>query len=147
MLYQIGPLTLDTFPFSINAADHAVAGDYAKHDLLSRRRGYEPMGEGDETLDLTGEVLPVHIGGLSEIEYAMDLTRTQVPVFVMRGDGLVIGWCVLMSVRARHGGKDGLIAPDGVGYVVGHEIKLERSDDPGETAGASAITALVSLFG
>lgn len=144
MLYQVGPLTFDTFPFSIDGAEHEVSSDFAKHDLIGTRRDYEPVGPGEETLDLSGEFLPAHIGGLSEIELAQALCEAQAPQFVMRGDGRVLGWFVLAKVKDKHGGK-APIGPDGVGYVVAFDIRLERVPDAGASAGAGLIASLVSL--
>lgn len=146
MLYQVGPLTIDTFPFSIESVDHEVTGDFAKHDLINARRGYEPVGPGDETLDLSGEILPFHIGGMSQIELAQALCDAQAPQFVMRGDGAVLGWFVVAKVRAKHGGRVP-IGPNGVGYVVGHDLRLERVPDPGASAGSGLIASVLSLFG
>lgn len=143
MLYQVGPLTFDTFPFSINAAKRSGTADFAKHDLLNRRRGYEFEGPGDDVLILTGECLPWHIGGLSEIELTHRLRDAGDPVFVMRGDGGVAGWHVITEFEDNHE----MIAPDGVGFVVKHQLKLERCDDPGSGAGSGLIASLLSLFG
>lgn len=143
MLYQVGPLTFDTFPFSINSVKREAAADYAKHALLNRRRGYEFEGPGDDVLTLSGECLPLRIGGLSEIELAHQIRDAGDPVFVMRGDGLVAGWHVVTGVEEGHE----MIMPNGVGFVVKHQIKLERVDDPGPAAGAGMIASLLSLFG
>lgn len=143
MLYQVGPLTFDTFPLSLNAVERDAGADYAKHDLLNRRRGYEFEGPGDDTLTLSGECLPWHIGGLAQIDLAHQLRDAGGPVFVVRGDGGVAGWHVITNVRENHE----MIGPSGVGFVVKHQLKLERCDDPGPAAGAGLIATLLSLFG
>lgn len=145
MLTQVGPLTFDTFPCSLDAIDEEVSADFAKHSLLNRRQGYEAEGPGDETLTLSGEILPFHIGGLSEVSLAKQMCRAQEPQFVMRGTGEVLGWYVIMKVRLRHGGE-AAIGPGGIGYVVKHEMVLERIDDPGSDAGSGLIGLVLSLF-
>ncbi|ACL55609.1 phage tail protein [Methylobacterium nodulans] len=145
MQYSVGVLTFDTFPFSVTGAEREDGEDYAKHDLLNRRRGYEHEGPADDVLTLSGEFLPFHIGGMSELELARDLKNSGSPQYVMRGDGYALGWYVITSIKDSHADA---IAPDGVAYKVKYEIKLERVDDPGEDAGAGLIASLVaSLFG
>ncbi len=144
MLYHVGPLTFDTFPFSVNAIDRQDAEDYAKHDLLNTRRAYEHEGAGDDCLALSGEFVPYHVGGLSDLELARSLKASGQPQFVMRGDGYPLGWFVIVSVGEKHAE---LISPEGVGYVVKHEVKLENCGEPGEAAGSGLIATLLSLFG
>lgn len=143
MLYQVGPLAFDTFPFSLNGVERDAGADFAKHPLMNRRKGYEFEGPGDDVLTLSGECLPVHIGGLSEIELAHQLRDSGEPVFVMRGDGGVAGWHVVLNVKENHE----IIGPGGVGFLIKHQIRLERTDDPGAAAGAGLIASLLSLFG
>jgi uncharacterized protein len=144
MLYQVGPLVFDTFPFSLDSVDRQDAEDYAKHDLLNARRSYEHEGPGDDCLTLAGEFLPFHIGGLSDLEFARSLKASGEPQFVMRGDGYVLGWFVIVAVGEKHAEK---IAPTGVAYTVKHEIKLENCGEAGEAAGSGLIASLLSLFG
>ncbi|WP_026190730.1 phage tail protein [Methylobacterium sp. WSM2598] len=141
---MIGPLIFDTFPFSVTSVEREDTFDYSKHDLLSRRKGFEVAGAGDDTLTLGGEFLPYHVGGLSELEAARALKDGATEQFVLRGDGYALGWFVITSIKETHGDA---IAPTGVAYKVKYEIKLERVDDPGEAAGASLISDVLSLFG
>lgn len=143
MLYQIGPLTLDTFPVEVGKASRETSADFAKHDLIGARRGYEFGGPGDATITVSGQLLPFHIGGLSEIELAHQLVEAGDPLFVVRGDGLVLGWRVLTNAKEDHSE----IGPTGVGFVVAYELKLERVPDPPTSVAGDAIDLLLSLFG
>lgn len=144
MQYMVGSLIFDTFPFSVTGVEREDAYDYAKHDLMSRRKGYERAGAGDDTLTLSGEFLPFHIGGLSQLETARALKDSGSEQFVMRGDGYVVGWFVITSVKESHADA---VAPNGIAYKVKHDLKLERVDDPGQSTGADLIDAVLSLFG
>lgn len=143
MLYQIGPLTCDTFPFSVDEASRETSADYAKHDLIGAARGYEFGGPGDDLLNVSGQLLPFHIGGLSEVELAHQLAKAGNPLFCMRGDGRVQGWRVLTNVKEGHTE----IAPNGVGFVVKYELKLEKVPDPSTDVAGDLIGLLLSLFG
>lgn len=143
MLYQVGPLTVDTFPFETSDVTRKTSADFAKHDLLSTRRDYEFSGPGEGTLKISGKLLPFHIGGLSELEFASQLCEAGGPLFVMRGDGRVLGWHQLMSVEEAHSS----IGPTGVGFEIKYDLSLERCRDPGTDVGAAAIDTILSLFG
>lgn len=142
MLYQIGPVTVDVFPFNASEVERDGATDYAKKELLGRLPGREYVGEGDETLTLKGQVLPTKIGGLGEIEALHGLRRAGEQIMVVRGDGAVLGWFAVENVKESHEH----LGADGVGQVVKHEIKLVRVDPPGGEAGAGLLGLLLSLF-
>lgn len=142
MLYQVGPVTVDVFPFNASEVERDGATDYAKKELLGRLPGREYVGEGDETLTLKGQVLPTKIGGLGEIEALHGLRRAGQQLIVLRGDGLLLGWFAIENVKESHEH----LAANGVGQVVKHEIKLVRVDPPGGGAGAALLGVLLSLF-
>jgi uncharacterized protein len=142
MLYQIGPVTVDVFPFNVDAVEEEGATDYAKKELLGRAPGREFTGEGDEKFVVRGQVLPSKLGGLAEIETLNGLRKTGQRVMVVRGDGCVLGWHAIESVRKSHE----MIGRNGVGQVVRHDISMVRVDAPGADAGAGLLSMLLSLF-
>jgi uncharacterized protein len=142
MLYQIGPVTVDVFPFNADAVEQDGQTEYAKKELLGRAPGREFTGEGDEKFSIKGQVLPSKIGGLSEIEALNGLRKSGQRVMVVRGDGRVIGWHAIESVRQSHE----MLGRDGVGQVVRHDIAMVRVDAPGADAGAGLLSLLLSLF-
>ena len=143
MLYQVGPLTCDTFPFEVGGAERDHSGDYAKHALIGTRQGYEPVGPGEDRVEPTGTLFPFHLGGLSEIETAHAIVDAQDPVFVMRADGGWAGWYVLLNVNEKHKS----ISPTGVGFQVAYSLKLERVDKPEAAVGGALMSVLSSIFG
>lgn len=143
MLFQIGPLSLDTFGLEVAEFEEEVGADFAEHALVGRRVDLEFSGPGEETLELSGSLLPFRDGGLSLFALAKSLARAGAPQFVMRGDGEVYGWYVIKKAKGRHK----LIMPTGVGFVVEHSLSLRRVDDPGQASGASLIGSILSLFG
>lgn len=143
MLFMVGPLVLETYGLEVAEFEEEVAADFAEHQLVGRRVDLEFSGPGEEKLELSGEVLPFHLGGLPLFSLAKSLVRAGTPQFVMRGDGEVYGWYVLKNARGRHR----IISPSGVGFVVQHSLTLRRVDDPGEDLGASLIGSILSLFG
>jgi uncharacterized protein len=142
MLYMIGPITVDVFPFNADAVSEEGTTDYAKKDLLGRLPGREFVGEGDETLSIKGQILPSKLGGMSSLEALQGLRRRGERVFVMRGDGAVLGWYAVEHVTKNHE----MLGPNGVGQVVKHEIKLVMVEPPGGDAGAGIIGDLIGLL-
>lgn len=142
MLYQIGPVTVDVFPFNADAVEEDGATTYAKKELLGRMPGREFVGEDDEKFTIKGQVLPTKIGGLNELETLNGLRRSGERIMVVRGDGRVLGWHAIENVRKSHE----MLGPDGVGQVVKHDVSLVRVDPPGGEAGAAMLGFLLSLF-
>ncbi len=68
MLYLLGAVALDTVPFSIDEVDRTAVADFAVKPLIGTAPGREFMGEGDDTIVLSGQLLPERIGGLTELE-------------------------------------------------------------------------------
>lgn len=140
MLYQIGTVELDTRPFSIDQVEHTTGADFAVKGVIGTRPQREFTGEGEEKLVLSGQILPSRIGGMTELEALQDLRSSGRGVPVMRGDGKMMGWFVIVSIRANHGD----LLRDGVGFTVKHSIELARVDP--EAANLSIIGALLSIF-
>lgn len=142
MLYMIGPVTVEVFPFNADAVTVDGTTDYAKKDLLGRLPAREFVGEGDETLTLKGQVLPSKLGGLSAIEALHGLRRRGERLFVMRGDGAVKGWYAVEHIAENHE----MLGPNGVDQVVKHEVKLVMVDPPDSDAGGGIINDLIGLL-
>ena len=142
MLYTLGALTLDTRPFSVESmerdADAAVVAKLVMGILPPK----EFMGEGEEDITLSGQLLPLKIGGLDELEIAHEMRRKGARFPVQRGDGWRPGWYAITKVRERH--ED--LTRQGVGFVVKHTITMVKVQ-PDAGAGQQIISGLlISLF-
>jgi uncharacterized protein len=145
MLFQVGPVTIDTFPFSVDSVEREAEADFATKDLLGRLKGREFVGEGDDKFTLKGKIIPSRqmLNGLPELEMLHGARKAGEALFVMRGDGSAIGWFVIESVKESHE----MLGRNGVGQVISHEMKLTRVDGPGGDSAFSLIGSLLSLFG
>lgn len=146
MLYQVGPVTISTFPFSIDAAERNTAADYAPKELIGRLRDREFVGEGDHGFVLKGKILPGRMmpGGLLMLDVLHGARLGGVPVFVMRGDFHALGWFVIESVKESHSMLDWT----GVGQIIDHEITFTKVKGFGSNdAGYTLISSIISLFG
>jgi len=142
MLYQLGPVSVDVWPFNADSVQGEAAADFANKALIGRRPGYEFMGEGEETWTLSGQLLPTKLGGLDELEMLHDMRRNGDRIMVARGDGKILGWYAVQSISEGHE----KLGPDGVGQVIKHSIKLLRVDEPGADEGAGLLSKILSLF-
>lgn len=145
MLYVVGAVTVAVRPFNVTDVTREGAADFADKDLLGRRKGSEPVGVGTETLTLKGKILPFRRGGngLPSLDVMWGQMRAQAPVFVMRGDGYVLGWMRIDSISESHS----QLSHTGVGYEVEHQTKLTRVEKPADPAAMSQLDALLALFG
>lgn len=141
MLYMIGAVQVDTFPFAVDGVSRSGSADIATKPLLNGLKGAEFMGEGDDRLHMRGQLLPAKIGGLGELETLRAQMAQGAALPVMRGDGTRLGTFVITNLRETH---DHLLR-DGVGAVIKVSISLKKV--PGErSAGTQVIPALLQLF-
>jgi len=141
MLYMIGAVTLDTAPFSIDEVERSASADFAVKPVIGAAPRREFMGEGDDTIVLTGQLLPTVVGGLTELETLHGFRRAGQQLPVMRGDGKMFGWFAITKIDEAH--ED--LERDGVGFKVAHTISLVKVGPEG--ASPSIVGALQSLFG
>ncbi|MCB8835922.1 phage tail protein [Aurantimonas sp. VKM B-3413] len=143
MLYMIGPIMLDTFPFNADKFERRAKGDYAVKPVIGSLPPREPMGEGDDVITLSGQLLPFKIGGLTELALADQLRITQTALPAMRGDGGSLGWRVIDEIRESH--ED--LMRNGVGFAVQYQMQLTKVPVPSSGTGAGVISMIASLFG
>lgn len=141
MLYMIGAIQVDTFPFSVDSVRRSASADIATKPLLNGLKGAEFMGEGDDRLTLRGKLLPAKIGGLTELEAVREHMRRGAALPVMRGDGVRLGTFAITNLRDGH---DYLLR-DGVGAEIRYTITLKKVPaDPAVTQ--QIIPNLLQLF-
>lgn len=140
MLYQIGPVTMDTRPFNADKFSRSAGADIAKKPTIGGLKPKEFMGEGDETITISGKLLPTKIGGLTELGTIDGLRVAGTALPVVRGDGRSLGWYMIESVRETH--KD--LGANGIGFVVSYSITLTKSQ-PNNTS-FEIVNAILSIF-
>lgn len=137
MLLQIGPLQFDVAPMNAHELTRDAAADYARKDIIGRRKGYEFVGEGDEKRTIKGKLFPLKTGGLGALQLLHSLRQSGTAQYLVRGDGAALGWFVITNVGEVHTYLD----RNGVGQVIEVTVSIERADSPGAQA------AFASLFG
>lgn len=141
MLYMLGPIQLKVWPYNVHEVSREAKTDYAAKDVVGARRPLEHMGEGDETIKLSGRILPEKLpGGLEAHEALHDIRASGEAQHLLRGDGKPFGWFVIESASEKSKHLNG----SGVGQFIEIEISLKRCDTP--SAGA-AFGMLAGFFG
>lgn len=145
MLFQIGPVTLDTRPLGPTGFSRDSGADLATKPVMGRLQPREFMGEADQHMTITGQILPTRLGGLPDLEQLHSLSRTGTKLPVMRGDGTMLGWYVIEKVTEQH--QD--LTRYGVGFVVAYSLNLVKVDAENAIGNAQAggiVGLLLSLF-
>ena len=140
MLYQVGPLTIDHRPLNADTVDREASDARAIKPVLGSRQPGEIVGTGEDTISLSGNLYPFRLGGKAEMEVARGLVNAD-PVFILRGDGLPLGWHEIKRVRTR----ETLLDTDGVGKVVRITIDARKCPRP-ERSLIALLVAIVMLF-
>lgn len=141
MLYKIGALTLDTRPFSVDEVQRTTSADFADKPIVGGPVAREFMGEGDDKITLSGQLVPFKTGGLTELEMLRSMLRSGQKLPVLRGDGTRLGWYVITEISEGH--RE--LMRDGVGFFIKHSINLLKVSPEG--ASPSVIGTILSLFG
>ena len=134
MLYQLGALTIDTAPFEAHEVSRKASADFAAKDVMGALRPQEAMGEGDDVVEFTGTLFPLHFGGLNELGILDQMRAAQDPQILVRGDGVNLGWRVITDISEKHEYLD----QSGVGKQIGYTISAKRC--PGPSAGGYIAT-------
>lgn len=139
MLYQLGVLSIRVQPFNVDKYQRDGTTDYAAKPVLGAEPPLEYVGEGANTLTLSGSLFPKAIGGLTELEILEAMRTSGTPQYVLRGDGRPMGWYAIQSVSEA--GEH--LAHDGVARKIGITIKMRRAGKPSRLA---LFAILLGLF-
>lgn len=139
-LYILGGVVMDTRPFNADKFDRTASADLVEKAVMGGLKPSEFMGEGEDNLTITGQLLPLKTGGLAEFEMLDEMRRTGARFPVMRGDGKRLGTYAITDISERH---DQLMR-DGVGFTVKYSVSM-RKVQAGYDGGA-IVAALISIF-
>lgn len=136
MLMKLGAIEFELFPLNTHEYSRSSMTDFARKPVVGARQPLEYVGQGEETMSITGRLFPHKLGGLAEFAVLRTMQEAGMAQFLMRGDGRPLGWFVVESVEEN----SSEIHYDGVGQVIDFTIKLCRSPKP------SAISFSFNLF-
>jgi hypothetical protein len=139
-LYVLGGVVMDTRPFNADTFDRSASADLVEKAVMGGLKPSEFMGEGEDTLTITGQLLPFKTGGLAEFDVLDEMRRTGARFPVMRGDGKRLGTYAITQLSERHN----LLMKNGVGFTVQYSVSLRKTQ--ADYDGGAIIAALISIF-
>lgn len=139
-LYVLGGVVMDTRPFNADKFERRASADLVQKAVMGGLQPSEFMGEGEESLTLSGQLLPFKTGGLTELDVLDEMRRTGARFPVMRGDGKRLGTYAITDISERH--RE--LMRDGVGFVVKYSVSLRKVQASYD--GGAVIAALLSIF-
>lgn len=140
MLLVLGGLSLRASRFNPTGTGADVGGDYVAKPVMGRRPPLEYVGEASGSFTITVELFPFRTGGISDLERLHEIRRSGAPQYLMRGDGVPVGWVVVERVNEKHDH----LAATGVGQKITVEITLRHADPPQATGYFASIMGLLA---
>jgi phage protein U len=125
MLYLLGAVRFEVWPVNAEEVERETGADFAEKPVIGRRPILEFVGEGSETITLSGRLFPEKLGGSLEMLQAQRAAGRAVPL--MRGDGRPFGWVVIERVSE----SSSRLMADGVGRMIEFNVSVRRSEAPG----------------
>lgn len=126
MLYLIGPLAVQVYPFNMSEIRENGSTDFATKGVVGAKQPLEFVGEGSDEIELSGTLFPQAMGGLDSLELLRQLRMSGKPQFVMRGDGTPLGYYAIVSSSASSSYLDNR----GVGKKIDVSISLRGAQKP-----------------
>jgi len=139
MLMMIGPVQFEVYPFNTNEYGHGHEAGFAEKPVLGVRPPLEFVGEGPESWSIKAKLYPEKFGGLDDLATLYSVRASGRPQYMMRGDGFVMGWVVVLNVTELSTYLD----REGVGKVIDVDIKVKRADKP---AAGNFFSSLADVF-
>lgn len=93
-------MILGDYPFSIHTAaydslQHSTEYSWQSQQRLGKKPAQQFVGFGDETISLSGLMLPDFSGGLSQLDAMRESAALGEPLILISGNGFVMGkWCI-----------------------------------------------------
>jgi len=126
MLMVLGALTFKVWPFNPTGTGSDSGGEYVEKPVMGRRPPLEFVGDASEDFTISVRLFPAKLGGLGSLDQLHTIRKSGIPQYLMRGDGVPLGWFVVTNVSEQSSYLDAR----GVGQQIDVEITLRRADAP-----------------
>jgi phage protein U len=126
MLMMLGPVEFEIIPFNTDTYGHDHEARFAEKPVLGTRPPLEFVGEGPESWNIRAKLFPEKFGGLDMLKVLYDVRSSGQPQYLMRGDGVLMGWVAVLNVQE----KSTYLDAKAVGKVIEVDISVKRSEKP-----------------
>lgn len=140
MLYMLGPIRFEIAPFNVTETGFSHSASFAEKPVMGALAPLEWTGDGAQTWNLRAILFPERFGGEGYLIALRALRKSGSPQYMLRGDGLPVGWVVVQSVTERASYLD----RRGRGRVVEVDISLRKAQSPSAGSFFGALKAAFS---
>lgn len=132
MRMQLGSVVFEIAPIGVDEIDHAGSASFASHPVLGDMPSLEFTGEGREEWRLRGVLMPEFSSrmgagdGLDDLARLHAMRKSGDAQYLMRGDGVPLGWVVIMQVSER----SRRLNASGIGRIIEVEIDVVATTSP-----------------
>ena len=127
MLASLGPVSFN-LTTDLESIKSEESSNFVKHEVMGTSPVYEDTGDGDATVTLTGVLRPyLFNGALSGLAALRSARAAKLPLPLMRGDFMPLGWFLIDKISSEH--KE-LHPMTGVGQEVEYTLSLISSGPP-----------------
>jgi phage protein U len=123
---SLGPVVFDLVA-NLTGHESEATTAFAKHEVMGGSPVYEAVGENEGSFTLTGIIHPEHFGGLATLDVLEAARTASIPLPLMRGDFVPLGWVLIDNVSQQAG----ILNAHGVGREIKFTVKLIRVGPPG----------------
>lgn len=141
MLFMLGYVAFEVYPFNMHELSISGSADYAAKDVIGTRKPREFTGEGDDDISISGRIFPQKFGGMDGLSALGDMMRSGTPQILVRGDGSNFGWWHITKVNEKHTYLD----RSGIGKLIEFDATLIRA--AGAPSVGSYLRNLLRLIG
>jgi phage protein U len=140
MLMTLGPIRFEVYPFNATEYDHGHETSFVEKPVLGARPPLEWVGEGAESWSIKARIFPHRFGGLGDLKKLYQARAAGRPLYLMRGDGVQMGWVVIERVSERSSYLDA----EGIGRVIDVDISVRRAAKPSNGSFFSVFSGMFS---
>lgn len=132
MRMQLGSVVFEIAPVGVDEIDHAASATFASHPVLGDMPSLEFTGEGREDWRIRATLLPEFSSrmgagdGLDDVARLHAMRRSGDAQYLMRGDGVPLGWVVITQVSER----SRRLNASGIGRIIEVEIDVTATTSP-----------------
>ena len=137
MMMSIGTFVFELPTLAYQQLQRQMQWRYASSERVGERAAHQFLGIGDETIELSGLLVPDFSGTMASLDQLRDMANTGQPSPLVEGTGAVLGSYVLTAINTTYT----LFALNGTPKRIEFTLSLKRVDaqatDPTEQASAS----------
>lgn len=138
MLMCLGPVRFDLVTNPQKTSD-SEESTWARHEVFGIAPIYEKTGMGEASFTIQGVIYPNAIGTKGDIAALRAANRAQIPLSLMRGNFVPLGWVLIEKVSQ----DDESLSSNGVGNEIQFEVTLKKTGTPA----LSSLPQIMGLFG